>query len=93
MQSNAGHTVFYFNLVRFYQGRKSEAEVLPPAPQDPADTEAELAFDTIAYQMGNWQLYNGNAAKAKEYFERVSKGHVWVTWGFVGSETEVARRK
>jgi tetratricopeptide (TPR) repeat protein len=93
MQSNAGHTAFYFNLVRFYQGRKSEAEVVPPAPQDPADTEAELAFDTIAYQMGNWQLYNGNAAKAKEYFERVSKGHVWVTWGFVGSEIELARRK
>jgi Flp pilus assembly protein TadD len=91
MQSNAGHTTFYFNLVRFYQGRKSEAEILPPAPKDAADTEAELGFDTIAYQMGNWHLYNGDAAKAREYFERVSKGHVWVTWGFVGSETELAR--
>ena len=93
MKSNPGHTEFYFNLVRFYQGRKSVAEIFPPAPRDGADTEAELAFDTVTYQLGNWRLYNGDAAKAKEYFERVSKGHVWVTWGFVGSETELARGK
>jgi tetratricopeptide (TPR) repeat protein len=93
MKSNAGHTEFYFNLVRFYQGLKSEADILPPAPKDAADTEGELSFDTIAYQVGNWHLYNGDAAKAKEYFERVSQGHVWVTWGFVGSETELARRR
>jgi tetratricopeptide (TPR) repeat protein len=93
MKSNAGHTEFYFNLVRFYQKQKSEDEVLPPAPKDASDTEGELSFDTVGYQVGNWHLYNGDAAKAKEYFERVSKGRVWVTWGFVGSETELARRK
>ncbi len=91
MKSNAGHTTLYFNLVRFYQGRKTEAEVLPPAPKDPADTEAELSFDTIAYQVGNWHLYNGHPDKAKQYFEQVSKGHVWVTWGFVGSTIELSR--
>jgi len=93
MQSNPGHTTFYFNLVRFYQGRKTEAEILPPAPTDPADNETEMSFDTISYQIGNWYLYNGDAAKAKEYFERVSHGNVWVTWGFVGSELELARQK
>ena len=92
LQSNPGHTEFYFNLVRFYQGQKKESEVLPPAPADPADTEAELSYDTIAYQVGNWHLYNGDAAKAKESFARVAKGHVWVTWGYIGSETELARR-
>jgi tetratricopeptide (TPR) repeat protein len=90
MQSNPGHTEFYFNLVRFYQGLKTEAAILPPAP---TDTESELSFDTIAYQLGNWRLYNGDAAKANEYFAQVSKGNVWVTWGFVGSEEELARRK
>jgi Flp pilus assembly protein TadD len=40
MQSNPGHTTFYFNLVRFYQGLKTEADILPPAP---ADTESELS--------------------------------------------------
>ncbi len=89
MKSNAGHTEFYFNLVRFYQGLKTEADILPPTPKDPGDTEAELSFDTVTYQVGNWHLYNGDAAKAKQYFARVSKGHVWVTWGFVGSEVEL----
>jgi tetratricopeptide (TPR) repeat protein len=90
MQSNPGHTEFYFNLVRFYQGLKTEAAILPPPP---TDTESELSFDTIAYQLGNWRLYNGDAAKANEFFARVSKGYVWVTWGFVGSEEELSRQK
>jgi tetratricopeptide (TPR) repeat protein len=93
MKSNAGHTEFYFNLVRFFQGQKTEAEILPPAPKDPSDTEAELAYDTVTYAVGNWHLYNGDSAKAMDYFERVSKGRVWVTWGFIGSETELSRRK
>jgi len=93
MQSNPGHTIFYFNLVRFYQGRKTEAEILPPSPTDPNDHENEMSFDTISYQIGNWYLYNGDAAKAEEYFARVSKGNVWVTWGFVGSELELGHHK
>jgi len=90
MQSNPGHTTFYFNLVRFYQGLKTETDILPPRP---TDTESELSFDTIAYQLGNWHLYNGDAAKAREYFAQVSKGSVWVTWGFVGSESELIQSK
>jgi len=93
MKSNAGHTVFYFNLVRFFQGQKTEAEILPPAPKDPSDTDAELIYDTVMYGVGNWHLYNGDSAKAMDYFERVAKGRVWVTWGFIGSETELAQRK
>jgi tetratricopeptide (TPR) repeat protein len=93
MKSNAGHTEFYFNLVRFFQGRKTEAEILPPAPKDPSDTEAELIYDTVTYGVGNWHLYNGDRAKAMDYFERVAKGRVWVTWGFIGSEAELAQRK
>jgi tetratricopeptide (TPR) repeat protein len=90
MQSNPGHTEFYFNLVRFYQGLKTESAILPPPP---TDTESELSFDTIAYQLGNWRLYNGDPAKAQEFFAQVSKGTVWVTWGFVGSESELSRNK
>jgi tetratricopeptide (TPR) repeat protein len=93
MKSNPGHTEIYFSLVRFYQGQRTASDILPAAPKDPADTEAELSFDTVNYQVGNWYLYNGDAAKAMKYFQRVSKGNVWVTWGFIGSETEVAKRK
>ena len=55
--------------------------------------ETELRFDTVAYGLGNWYLYNNDPAKAQEYFRRVAKGHVWVTWGFIGSELELAHAK
>jgi tetratricopeptide (TPR) repeat protein len=94
MTNESPHTKFYLNLVRFFQGKMTEADALPPEPPaDNTDQEVELPFDTVAYGIGNWYLYNGNPAKAKEYFQRVMKGHVWVTWGFVGCELELARKK
>ena len=92
MKNTADHTLFYLNLVRFFQGRLPEADAVPPEP--PAgntDTEAELRFDTVGYGVGNWYLYNGKPEKAREYFSRVAKGHVWVTWGFIGAETDLRR--
>jgi tetratricopeptide (TPR) repeat protein len=93
MTNKAAHTKFYLNLVRFFQGRMSESDALPPEP--PAgntDQETELVFDTVAYGIGNWHLYNGEPTKAQEYFRRIMKGHVWITWGFVGAETELLRK-
>ncbi len=90
MTNQAPHTKFYLNLVRFFQGRMTEAEALPAEPPaNNTDQEIELPFDTVAYGIGNWYLYNGNPAKAQEYFRRVMKGHVWVTWGFIGSELQL----
>jgi Flp pilus assembly protein TadD len=94
MKNTAEHTVFYLNLVRFFQGAMPEAQALPPEPPvGNTDTEAELRFDTVAYGIGNWHLYNHDSTKAQEYFRRVAKGHVWVTWGFIGSEVELGRMK
>jgi len=94
VKNTAAHTEFYLNLVRFFQGRMTEARALPPEPAvGNADTEAELRFDTVAYGVGNWHLYNHEAAKAQNYFERIVKGRVWITWGFVGAEVELARAK
>jgi tetratricopeptide (TPR) repeat protein len=93
MTNKEAHTKFYLNLVRFFQGRMSESDALPPEPPPGnTDQEVELPFDTVAYGIGNWHLYNGDIAKAQEYFHRVLKGHVWITWGFVGSETELLRK-
>jgi len=90
MTNTAPHTLHYLNLVRLFQGRAKEEAILPPVPpRDGSDTEAELAFDTVTYGVGNWHLYNGEAARAQEYFKRVLQGKVWITWGFVGSECEV----
>ena len=94
MKNESPHTAHYLNLVRLFQGRKTEEAILPPEPAaGNKDDEPELAFDTVAYGIGNWHLYNHDPAKAQAYFQRVLKGHVWITWGFVGSEVEVARAK
>lgn len=90
MKNVEPHTQFYLNLVRFFQGAMPEAQAVPPEPAaNNSDTEAELRFDTVAYGVGNWHLYNHDAAKARDYFRRVVKGHVWITWGFVGAETDL----
>lgn len=94
MKNTADHTLFYLKLVRFFQGALPESQALPPEP--PAgntDTEAELKFDTVGYGIGNWHLYNHHPTEAQDYFRRVAKGHVWVTWGYIGSEVELARMK
>lgn len=92
MKNTEPHTYFYLSLVRFFQGAMKESDVVPPQPSG-SDTEAELQFDTVAYGVGNWHLYNNQPAKAQEYFRRVVKGHVWITWGFIGSEVELVRSK
>jgi tetratricopeptide (TPR) repeat protein len=92
MKNTEPHTFFYLSLIRFFQGKMPESQAVPPQPgPDNKDEEAELRFDTVAYGVGNWYLYNGNPAKAQEYFQRIVKGHVWLTWGFIGAELEVAK--
>jgi tetratricopeptide (TPR) repeat protein len=91
MKNTEPHTFFYLSLLRFFQGRMPESEAVPPEPTDTTDIETELRFDTVGYGVGNWYVYNGDTAKAQAYFRRVVKGQVWMTWGFIGAETELAR--
>jgi tetratricopeptide (TPR) repeat protein len=94
MKNTEPHTLHYLNLVRLFQGVMKESEIVPPQPSaDSTDTEAELRFDTVAYGVGNWYLYGGDAAKARDYFRRIVKGRVWITWGFIGAEVELARQQ
>ena len=85
------HLAFYLSLLRFYQGQRTEQQILPAKPA-PGDSEAELSYNTIHYGIGNWHLYNGDKPAAYPYFEKVVAGSAWNSWGFVGSETELARR-
>ncbi len=86
MKNTEPHLYFYLRLLRFYQGKLSEAEVLPAPPTGPTDVEGELSFNTINYGVGNWHVYNGEPAAGKPYFEKVVKGFAWNSWGFIGSE-------
>lgn len=91
MKNTEPHLLFYLRLLRFYQGAASEAQVLPPKPANPDDVEAELAFDTVTYGVGNWHLYNHDPKRAAQLFREVVAGSAWNAWGFVGSETDLMR--
>jgi hypothetical protein len=41
--------------------------------------------------VGNWHLYNGDKFLAETFFRKVVDGEAWNSWGFVGSEVELAR--
>lgn len=93
MTNKEPHIAFYLRLIRLYQGAMAEQKVLPPKPTNPSDVEAELAYDTVSYGVGNWHLYNGNKQRAEELFKSVVTGDAWNAWGFIGSETDLARMK
>jgi tetratricopeptide (TPR) repeat protein len=87
------HLFFYLSLLHFYQGKLTEKEVLPKPPAKPDDVEAELSFNTVSYGVGNWHLYHHETPQAISLFNEVVKGEAWNSWGFVGSEVELARMK
>jgi tetratricopeptide (TPR) repeat protein len=87
------HEAHYLNLLHFYQGKASADTVLPAPPTQADDFEAELAFDTIGYAIGNWNLYHHESKRAKELFSKVVEGQAWNSWGFIGSEMELKRAK
>jgi tetratricopeptide (TPR) repeat protein len=87
------HLYFYLRLLHFYQGKLTEKEVLPPPPAKPDDLEAELSFNTVSYGVGNWHLYHHETSQAMNLFKEVVKGEAWNSWGFIGSEVELARSK
>ena len=84
------HLAFYLKLLHFYQGKATEADIMPVKPA-PGDFEGELSYNTINYAVGNWRLYNGDRTAATPYFQRVVTGQAWNSWGFIGSEVELAR--
>ena len=88
------HLFFYLQLLHYYQGKLSEAQVLPKKPTGVDDIEGELSFNTINYGVGNWALYNDHdPARAHAHFETVVAGSAWNSWGFLGSEIELSQKQ
>ena len=80
----------YLKRCRMYQGKISP-DALLQVGTDEQDTD--LAFATQGYGVGNWYLYNGDSAKAKEVFEKVVAGKYFSAFGFIAAEAELARWK
>jgi tetratricopeptide (TPR) repeat protein len=77
---------YYFQRLLFYKGLKKESEML--------DDKAEpVTVATVSYGLGNWYLYNGNSAKAREYFEKAVASKGWAAWGYIASDIELKRMK
>jgi tetratricopeptide (TPR) repeat protein len=77
----------YFDRLLFYKGIKKEAELAN------FDKATDIEISTLGYGLGNWHLYNGNRPKAEEYFRKAVGVKHWPAFGFIASETELARKK
>ena len=84
------HLAFYLKLLHFYQGKLTAEQILPPPPP-PGDSEAELSFNTVSYGVAVYRLTHNQPEAAQPLFQGVVKGEAWNSWGFIGSETELAR--
>lgn len=74
----------YFDRLLLYKGLKKEADIFN-------DKMTDLQIATVGYGLGNWHLYNGRPAKAKEYFQKVVSSKFWPAFGFIAAETELTR--
>ncbi|MBX3279056.1 MAG: tetratricopeptide repeat protein [Acidobacteria bacterium] len=77
----------YFDRLLFYKGLKKESELVD------VEKAADLDIATVGYGLGNWHLYNGNLAKAVEYFRRIVSGKYWPAFGFIAAEAELAKMR
>ncbi len=84
-----GNENLYYSRLLFYKGVKMEADLAVPAPSD--DMASELRAATLGYGVGNWHLYNGNAAKAREYFQHAVTSKAWAAFGFICAEKDLTR--
>lgn len=76
----------YRDRLLMYKGEKSPADLLGRG-----DDGVGLA--TYGFGVGHWYLVNGQAAKAREVFERVLDGPQWAAFGFLAAEAELQRMK
>lgn len=77
----------YFDRLLFYKGLKKESELVD------VEKATDLEIATIGYGVGNWHFYNGNRARAEEYFQRIVSGKYWPAFGFIAAEAQLARRR
>jgi tetratricopeptide (TPR) repeat protein len=77
----------YFDRLLFYKGLKQEVEIFN------LEKATDLEIATVGYGLGNWHHYNGNRAKAEEYFRKITAGKYWPAFGFIAAEVELARKR
>lgn len=77
----------YYDRLLFYKGINRESNLVN------VEKATDLEIATVGYGIGNWHLYNGNRARADEYFRRIVAGKYWPAFGFIAAEAELARKR
>ena len=80
----------YHKRLLMYKGMLKPEQLLEVG-DDTADKD--LAIATQGYGVGNWYLYNGDPAKAKEVFEKVVSGKHFSAFGFIAAEADLTHLK
>jgi len=79
----------YFQRMLMYKGLVQPESLLDLEAGDNPDQGIALA--TQGYGVGNWYLYNGDTAKAKEIFEMVVASPIWAAFGYIAAEVELSK--
>jgi hypothetical protein len=74
----------YHKLLLMYRGEYAPEELM-------RDELRGNDRATILYGIGNWYLYNGDTAKAREIFSMILQGSEWPAFGYIAAEAEMAR--
>jgi tetratricopeptide (TPR) repeat protein len=75
----------YVKRLRLYRG-----EIAPDALFAPSDT-GDVDVATLSFGLGNWYLVKGDTARAGVQFKRSVDSGGWPAFGFIASESELAR--
>jgi tetratricopeptide (TPR) repeat protein len=75
----------YHRRLLMYKGTLRPEQLLDTANAD------DLTIATQGYGVGNWYFVEGNAAKAREIFERVVQGRQWAAFGYIAAEVDLKR--
>ncbi len=75
----------YWKRLLMYKGLRKPEDLLNPNNAD------DLSLATQGYGVGNWYLYNGDKAKAREVFTKVTAGKQKAAFGYIAAEIDLKR--
>jgi hypothetical protein len=75
----------YHRLLLMYKGELGADSLLT------ASSSGALDDVTTAYGVGNWYLYTGQPARARDIFQRIVRAGNWAAFGSIAAEAELAR--
>jgi tetratricopeptide (TPR) repeat protein len=77
----------YHRRLLMYKGLEKPEALLDSAKAD------DTTIATQGYGVGNYYFVTGNAARAKEVFQKVTSGGGWNAFGYIAAEADLARMK